>query len=625
VSAEIDRKIIGETETLQSLAASPSLRHGDFVEFRRQAEASLGLRRSGNIVLIDRSMQQVVNTAVPFGKPLPKMPVPEAERAFATGKPQITGVFLAPVVKQLLIGIIAPVEIDGETRYVLGRSPDQNSLARVVAASELPTGWRAVVSDARHRIIARSEQDAGMGRELPRSQWPRTGPVGVFEFINAEGRSSLKAHVRSKLTGWETAVWAPMELLEAPAWTLWRTLGTMTLLAFTLVAGLAFSLGRIIAGSVGHAARAAIESGESGLPDQTPVAEVNALMAELRERTDLLRESEVMFRAMFDISSVGKVEVEPASGHVLHANAAMCEFVGYSETELRARTILDITHPDDRDRNRESLRRMVVGESDVFDEEKRYIRKDGNAVWARVTVNAIRVPGRPLRNTGVILDITDRKQHEERERLLMREMNHRAKNMLGLVQVIARQTCTGNPEDFMQRFSDRIEALSANQDLLFRNELRGIEIENLVRGQLAHFADLVGSRIAVHGPKRRLKEAAAQTIGLALHELATNAGKYGALSTDTGRVDIGWGTDAVTFTMSWVERNGPPVSAPKRRGFGTIVTHQMAERSLDGRVDVDYAPSGVTWRLSCPATNAQGSDGDGGEMLTAAERPGNAR
>jgi two-component sensor histidine kinase len=96
---------------------------------------------------------------------------------------------------------------------------------------------------------------------------------------------------------------------------------------------------------------------------------------------------------------------------------------------------------------------------------------------------------------------------------------------IGLVQVIARQTCTGNPEDFIQRFSDRIEALSANQDLLFRNELRGIEIENLVRDELAHFADLVGSRIAVHGPKRRLKEAAAQAIGLALHELATNAGK----------------------------------------------------------------------------------------------------
>jgi two-component sensor histidine kinase len=182
--------------------------------------------------------------------------------------------------------------------------------------------------------------------------------------------------------------------------------------------------------------------------------------------------------------------------------------------------------------------------------------------------------------------------------------------MLGLVQAIARQTATRNPEDFIERFSARIQALSANQELLFRNEWRGIEIEHLVRGQLAHFADLIGSRIAVHGPELRLKEASAQAIGLALHELATNAGKYGALSTDTGRVDVCWGTDGDTFTMSWVERDGPPVSAPKRHGFGTIVMEAMAERSVEGKVDLDYLPSGVTWRLTCPAANALAANVD---------------
>jgi two-component sensor histidine kinase len=126
----------------------------------------------------------------------------------------------------------------------------------------------------------------------------------------------------------------------------------------------------------------------------------------------------------------------------------------------------------------------------------------------------------------------------------------------------------------------------------------------LVRAQLALFADLIGSRIAVHGPKLRLKAASAQAIGLALHELATNAGKYGALSTDSGRVDVSWGTDGDIFTMSWTERDGPPVSAPKRRGFGTIVMEAMTERSVDGKVDIDYAPSGLTWRLICPAANA---------------------
>jgi PAS domain S-box-containing protein len=201
-------------------------------------------------------------------------------------------------------------------------------------------------------------------------------------------------------------------------------------------------------------------------------------------------------------------------------------------------------------------------------------------------------------------DITERKHAEEREHLIMREMNHRAKNMLGLVQAIARQTVTRNPEDFIERFSDRIQALSANQELLVRDEWKGVETEDLVRAQLAPFADLIGSRIAVHGPKLRLKAAGAQAIGLAVHELATNAGKYGALSTDRGHVDICWGTDGDTFTMGWTEHEGPPVSAPQNRGFGTIVMKAMAERSVDGTVGLDYAPSGVTWRLTCPAANA---------------------
>jgi two-component sensor histidine kinase len=185
----------------------------------------------------------------------------------------------------------------------------------------------------------------------------------------------------------------------------------------------------------------------------------------------------------------------------------------------------------------------------------------------------------------------------------MSEINHRAKNLLSVVDAIAHQTATRTPEDFIERFSERIQSLSANQDLLIRNKWQGVEIESLVRAQLAPFADLIGTRIVMSGPKLRLNAASAQAIGLALHELATNAGKYGALSANAGRVDIGWGTDSDIFTMSWTEREGPPVSAPQRRGFGTVVIEGMAERSLCGTVDLDYAASGLTWRLTCPAAN----------------------
>jgi two-component sensor histidine kinase len=186
----------------------------------------------------------------------------------------------------------------------------------------------------------------------------------------------------------------------------------------------------------------------------------------------------------------------------------------------------------------------------------------------------------------------------------MSEISHRARNMLSLVEAIARQTAAKNPEDFIERFSERIQALSANQNLLIRNEWNGVGIEDLVCAQLALFADLIGSRIVVHGPKLRLKAASAQAIGLALHELATNAGKYGSLSTERGLVDVSWGIANDNFTMSWTEREGPPVPVPQRRGFGTTVIEAMTERSVDGAVDLDYAPSGLTWRLACPAANA---------------------
>ncbi len=266
-------------------------------------------------------------------------------------------------------------------------------------------------------------------------------------------------------------------------------------------------------------------------------------------------------------------------------------------------------HPDDREKFLAArIAALDPADPKLFVYAFRALRKDGTVRW--VETHGLphfegAGPGRQLVSFGgAIQDVTERKEREEKEHLLMREVNHRAKNMLSVVDAVARQTAARNPEDFIERFSERLQALSANQDLLIRNEWRGVEINDLVCAQLAHFSSLMGSRIAVSGPKVRFTPASAQAVGLALHELATNAGKYGALSTATGRLEICWAVDGDTFTMTWTERGGPPVFAPKQRGFGTVVTQAMAERSVGGKVDLDYAPSGLTWRLVCPAANA---------------------
>jgi PAS domain S-box-containing protein len=249
--------------------------------------------------------------------------------------------------------------------------------------------------------------------------------------------------------------------------------------------------------------------------------------------------------------------------------------------------------------------KATLGEGGPFTTEFRIRRTDSVVIWLSISgVIEHAETAKPLRAYGILQDVTERKAGDEQIRLLMREVNHRAKNMLSVVSAIAHQTATRNPQDFIERFSERIQALSASQDLLIRNEWKGVKIEDLVRAQLAPFASLIDSRIAVRGPGLHLKPASAQAIGLALHELATNAGKYGALSTNKGRVDIQWQAAANLFTMSWTENEGPPVVEPTQLGFGSTVIDMMAKQSLGGEVAISYAPSGLMWQLTCPAANA---------------------
>ncbi len=240
--------------------------------------------------------------------------------------------------------------------------------------------------------------------------------------------------------------------------------------------------------------------------------------------------------------------------------------------------------------------------------EYRVQRISGESRWIEVygmaTFEGSGEARRAVLMVGTAADITERKRAEERQLLLMRELNHRTKNLLSVVQSIANQTVASNPSDFAERFSRRIQALSANQDLLVRSEWRGVEIEDLVRAQLAHFADLIGARIVIEGPHLSVTPSAAQSIGMALHELATNAGKYGSLSDDHGGVTIDWRLEDGQFSIGWIEHDGPHVKPPKRRGFGSTIISAVAEASVGGEVKLDYASTGVVWRLKCSASKA---------------------
>jgi PAS domain S-box-containing protein len=269
-----------------------------------------------------------------------------------------------------------------------------------------------------------------------------------------------------------------------------------------------------------------------------------------------------------------------------------------------------VRHPEDAPRVREGFRQALARGVDSYEVEYRIIRPvDGELRWIFGRGRAVRnAQGSPVRYSGVDIDITERKQAEEHVHLLMNELNHRANNLLAVIQAITRQTAnTADPKTFAERLFQRIAGLAASNDLLVSGKWQGVEVAKLIDSQLAHFADL-GTRLTLEGPPLRLTPAAAQALGMALHELATNAVKYGALANESGRIRIHWSVAGESaepeFRMTWSEQDGPPVSNPTRTGFGRTVMERMIAATLGGTAALQFAAGGIVWTFACPARRA---------------------
>jgi len=325
-----------------------------------------------------------------------------------------------------------------------------------------------------------------------------------------------------------------------------------------------------------------------------------------------LHASEDRYRSMVRLMPAAMYTCDPA-GRITYFNdnAAMiwgtAPKIGASKEELMHS--IRMLSPDGTPLHySETPMAKVLQSGDVCRNEEVLIeRPDGSRASVLINIDLIRSEdGTLLEALSVFFDITDRKRHEEQIQLLVREVHHRAKNMLSVVQAIAGQLMVTDPKDFTRRFSERISALAASQDLFVKGEWNGVDMSELVRSQLAHFKDLIGPRIRLDGPPLHISASACQTIGMALYELATNAGKFGSLSNDAGTVDIVWRRERASggedrFSIRWVERGGPPVQPPERRGFGSKVLGVVSRGSLGAEVDLIYAVEGLEWHLTCPA------------------------
>lgn len=320
-----------------------------------------------------------------------------------------------------------------------------------------------------------------------------------------------------------------------------------------------------------------------------------------------LRMSESRLATTYNHAFAGIGETDE-NGRFLRANEQFCKITGYTLQELRELSIFSITHAEDVTTDREQFARQWSGEIENYALEKRYVRKDGEIVWVEVAASIVRADGelRPYA-VRIVRDISQRKAAERHQHLLLSELQHRVKNSLTIVQSLALQSFKGDavsPEQ-VRLFEARLAALANAHDLLVKQNWTPTPLLRIAEQGLRPF-DLE-SRFKLAGEEVLIDPQTAVTFTLALHELATNAVKYGALSLPTGHVRLTWQISDNRLSIRWEERGGPPVSAPLKSGFGTRLLEKALARQLQGQVLMEFKTSGLTCTIDAPKPLSVGS------------------
>jgi PAS domain S-box-containing protein len=326
--------------------------------------------------------------------------------------------------------------------------------------------------------------------------------------------------------------------------------------------------------------------------------------AELERSTKRLRESEERRNLALAAGQMGSWDWDIANGdYMLDEGQKQIFGVDPESFVVTPARVIRLIHPADW----KELRRIFgkdVWDGDSCNVEFRVRRPDGELRWcAGTAVVSVDASGRISRVSGVTIDITDRKEAEERQLLLAREVDHRAKNALAVVQSIVHLTRSDNIKQFVAAVEGRIQALARAHSLLSESRWRGANIATLVQEELAPYRTSDLERVKISGRDVSLDPPAAQALALALHELATNASKYGALSSPSGSVQVFWESTGAGLELRWIERGGPKVETPVASGFGMRVIKASIGSQLGGNVEFDWRRDGLhcAFRIPCQA------------------------
>ena len=456
-------------------------------------------------------------------------------------------------------------------------------------------------------IITVAPLMVGLVKMIRRPSLPHELIEGVAAVIAAAAATAIMIFALPE-TWWNRL--APVEMLLPIL--LW--LSARCRPAFTAAAVFVFSM--MIASAVifrlGHFGDVALPMDEETFAAQAATVGVaifafvlTALFAERRRQTAVITESENRMRAIVNTVVDGIITIDER-GTIENLNPAAARVLGYNPEEIVGRdvkTLIPDFYGAEDDRELHDYVRTAQAETNRFWREVTGKRKNGSIVPVELAVSDTQLVGRRL-FTGVVRDITERKRAEEHQELLVAELDHRVKNVLAQVAVVA--TSTGQASRsigaFVAALDGRIQSMATAHTLLSKSGWQSVGLDMLVRNQLAPY--MTGANITIGGPGVMLASAEIQAVARVLHELATNAAKYGALSISGGKVSVTWDRqsrgNAANLILLWREFGGPPVQGDVQPSYGTNLIRNLIPHELGGGVELLFATTGVSCKIEIP-------------------------
>jgi PAS domain S-box-containing protein len=611
----VDRLVAERIAALQTLAASIADQPvGSAETYRRAAE--VGARFGEALVLVDNTGRQILSTRVPFGTALPdSSDMTPIAPALAGRQPYVSDTISGTVASRPSAVVTVPLPGEPATHAIsMSVSPDM--LSSTLKQAGLPADWIAAIIDRNGMFVARSHRpDLHIGKagrpEL--IEVARSGrKSGVFSNETHEGVPVQSSFQRSGLSGWTAVVAVPDALISATS----DRSRAIVLAALLAAVSLALLLAAIAGRSTLKAVQAlqrnalALAKGEPVRWEPHSISEFNDVGKTLIEAEHIIKERDGavaelrrtsnLLHSIIDLTP-DLVYVKDAESRTILTNPATLRLYGKMLDEVKGRGAID-WHP-----NRDEVERIVENDRTVMERgesmqfEEPFTGAHGRRIFLSTKTPLRDASGAVVGVVGVSTDVTDREKRAQHMEFVMRELSHRSKNLLTVIQSIARQTAkqSADFDDFQKAFDSRLQSLAALHDLLIEHNWEGASIAEVVQSQLRPFANR--NRVDAEGIDVLLKPDVAQVVAMAIHELATNATKYGALSRDTGRVSIRWGViDGGTFFIEWREQGGPAVAPPQREGFGSTVLKRIASHVSQAKIAYAFDESGVVWKLEAP-------------------------